>query len=117
GGIHFVVILPTAESQFMIVFQENKCFLHMLENEVTSNENGFTSSRPVTLLFSVRRTRLTVSADGKTLIDWQADYKKLSLQDYWRIPNGKALGIGGMAGGTFSKVSLTAISGQGKKLR
>lgn len=117
AAIMFVVILATPESQFMIVFQENKCYIHLLENEASCNENGFTSNRPVTLLFSVRRTRLTVSADAKTLIDWQADYKKLSMQDYWSLPNAKALGIGGMAGATFRKVTLTAVSGQGKKLR
>jgi hypothetical protein len=117
GAIHFVVILPTPESQCMVVFYGNECAMHMLENEVYSKENGFSSNRPVTLVFSVRRTRLMITADGKTLIDWQADYKKVSLQDYWKLPNTKALGIGGMQGATFSKVTLTTVSGQGKKLR
>jgi len=123
SGTHVVVDLVGGESQFMVVFEEGLAGLALVdgkganENETTFRGNVFSSGRAVTLLFSVRRTRITISADGKPFIDWVADYKKLSLQDYWKIPNAKTLGLGGMQANIFSKVILTPISGQGKKLR
>lgn len=117
GSVHICVMLVGGGAQFMLVFQDKNCAIHQLDSETMCYDNGFNSGKPVVVEISVRKSEVTVAADGRKLMGWAADWKRAVLQDYWGIPSPKALGLGGMQSATFSKVFLTPVSGEGKKLR
>jgi len=74
--------------------------------------------RPNTILCSVRKDRLTVIVNGKTIIDWEADYRRASLEPVWMTPHSKALVVGSYRTVyQISKILLVPVTGEGKALR
>jgi hypothetical protein len=66
----------------------------------------------------VRASKITVSVNGKTVIDWNADYRRLSLYQSWKVPRKDTLFIGtwnGMV--SYHSLELKMVSGRGKALR
>jgi hypothetical protein len=75
-------------------------------------------SQPYTVVYSVRKKGVTVTVNAKRAIFWEGDYRRLSLGSIWKIPDPKALFIGSWGVELqVSKMVLTPITGQGKKLR
>ena len=63
------------------------------------NETGFkgvllTEGKPSTLVVSVRKGSLAVTVDGRKIVDWKADYKRVSLYPNWKVPRPDALFLG-----------------------
>lgn len=54
----------------------------------------FSQRAPVTIVCAVRRNHLSVTLDGKPIIDWVPDYRRLSLPDHWSTPRDKYLLVG-----------------------
>jgi hypothetical protein len=76
------------------------------------------TGRSATLICSVRKKGVSLTLNGKKLISWEGDYKRLSVSPQWSVPDKKALGIGGFDTGIqISKIVLTPVTGQGKKSR
>lgn len=88
------------------------------ETEAVHLGQAIVPGKPNTVVCSVRKNRLTVKVNDQLLIDWQADYKRVSLENVWSTPNAKALVLGCyLSIYRFSKISLTPVTGDGKKLR
>jgi hypothetical protein len=74
--------------------------------------------RPLTISCSVRRSHLTVSVEGRTVIDWGGDYKRLSLPHHWRVEDEQALLLGVFKSRyEISEITLTPVTGSGRVLR
>jgi len=86
------------------------------DNETTfRNQKQFGDNKPHTVMISVRKNSLTMSVDGKSLINWKADYSKLSGET--NIPNPKALFVGNWESSyEVTQIQLVTVSGTGKKI-
>jgi hypothetical protein len=63
--------------------------------------------RSTTIICSVRKTGLVVTADDKTIIDWKGDSRRLSIDKVWSTPIPGALFIGSDNGSfEFTKLEL-----------
>ena len=74
--------------------------INMIDNKYY-NENGtryqgkiFVNGKRTSIICSVRKTGINVSADGKTIINWRGDYSKVSPQPELKVPNETAFVIG-----------------------
>jgi len=99
--------------------------LDMLDNTtvekspVTVIEKFVTTNKPSTFVLAVRKTGVTLTIDGKSVLSWQGNTNRLGLAPMWRAKDPKAPLFVGAYGSRYhySKIQLTAITGQGKKLR
>jgi hypothetical protein len=87
-------------------------------NATTYRGRLFEKDRPVKFLFSVRRGRVEISADGRTIIEWTGDPKALSLRAPWTPRSREALFLCSL-NGTYRVLRsvLTPLSGRGRRLR
>lgn len=70
------------------------------------------------LSIQVRRTGLRARLDGKTTVEWDGAFTRLTLPPNSKLPQADTLGL--LAWGNrvhFSKITLTPVSGTGRKLR
>jgi poly(3-hydroxybutyrate) depolymerase len=65
-----------------------------VENETTRDGSVFSADKPGTILCSVRKDRVTVSVDGKVVLDWKAEFPRLSLRPAWATRDAKLLFLG-----------------------
>jgi hypothetical protein len=73
---------------------------------------------PITVVVSVRKSGVTASVDSKVIFNWQGDYKRLTPSPVFKPRDPKMLVVGAFDSRVlFTKIILTPISGQGKKLR
>jgi hypothetical protein len=69
------------------------------------------------VIVTVRKKGVTVSVDGRTIVAWQGAPDRLSLSDYWRTPDNRALFLGTYdCRYRFHRVTLEPISGTGQRL-
>lgn len=88
------------------------------ENESTSKGKVFDIGKATTLLFSVRRDGLTLTADGKPVLNWKGNFNSIVPQADYSPRDPKALFLGTYGSVfTFSSIQLTPVSGQGKVLK
>ena len=90
-----------------------------IEGETSTVFSGEALSKasPSTVVCSVRRTGIAVSVDGKKLLEFKGNLKKLVHDPGFRVPDNRALGIGSNCLYHISKILLTPVSGQGRRLR
>jgi hypothetical protein len=70
--------------------------------------------KPLAIDCSVRRKHLTVSVEGQKIIDWEADYARLSLPPHWKTPNDLALFVGSWKSRfDIQEATLTPVTGTG----
>lgn len=87
-------------------------------NETTWKGHVFVDDQPRTIVCAVRKTSVTVSVEGKTIIHWKADYKRIGIGTYTGVPNKRALFLDSWAGSFhITQMVLVPVSGQGQKLR
>lgn len=73
--------------------------------------------KPSSVVCSVRKDGTTVMVDGKKLIVYKGSVDHLSNADFLRMPNPRTLWLGAnWCAFSVSKLVLTPVSGQGKKL-
>ena len=97
---------------------ENVDGQNVSNNPTTLIADILQKGRPSQIIVTVRKTSVVVRCDGQTIIDWQGKPKQLSLGDYWKTPNANVLFLGAYdCRYRFSRVSIAAISGEGKSLR
>lgn len=87
------------------------------QNDTTYRGRLLADDSPKPFLISVRRTRVTVQCDGKKIIDWPADWSKITLRPNWAMPETEALFIGSLGRYQFHQLILVPLSGQGRRLR
>jgi len=130
GSDAIVIGLAGGGSQFSFNLdafsgQGGVAFLDKIEGEVPLEKNPTVvrgiqvpAGRPATLICSVRKKVVSLTLNGKKLMSWEGDCKRLSLPPQWSIPDKKALMIGGFDTAIqISKILLTPVTGQGKKSR
>ena len=68
---------------------------------------------------SVRKTGVTAALNGKTFVNWPGNTSRLSVgAAQWKVVNWKGLYLGTCESRyQVTKLALTPISGQGKRLR
>lgn len=87
-------------------------------NTSTVLRDVLVKGRPSQIVCTVRKDSVTVTCDGHELVRWQGDPKRLSLSDYWKTPTNSALFLGAYdCRYRFSRVTLTPLSDEGRKLR
>lgn len=87
-------------------------------NETTVRGQLLANDVASTVVCSVRKEGVTMTVDGKKIFDWKGDYKRLGNHPALRMPRADVLYLNAFnCIYRFSKISLTAVSGQGKKLR
>jgi hypothetical protein len=103
---------------------KNKSGLDLVEgnpfnlNETTHTAALFAEKRKSTLLVSVRKDRVTVTVDEKKIIDWKADYERLTLYPGWRVPHKNVLFLGSWTAiFRFDQMELHPVTGKGRALR
>jgi hypothetical protein len=92
----------------------------LIENSPAAVKGTFlTNSKPSTIVVGVRKSGVSVSIDGKTVLNWQGPTTRLSRSPVWQPKDPKAPLLVGAFGSRyyFTKIVLTPVTGQGKKLR
>ena len=116
GGRSFAVILNGWRGTFS--------GLHRLDgqagnaNESTVAGAVFPDTRPRNILVNVRKTGIAVWLDGKTLIAWKGDFKRLSQNSGWRVRRQDVLWLGAL--NSCYKVTdykVTPVTGTGQATR
>ncbi|MBI3854597.1 MAG: hypothetical protein HY293_02775 [Planctomycetes bacterium] len=87
-----------------------------IDNEVKySGSKFFNDDRPHVLLYSVRKSALTISGDGRPLMRWKTDVKRITPSNL--CPNQTAMYLGNWETSfEISQMLLFPVSGQGQKL-
>jgi len=118
GGHRFLVLLNYARPDSSPASAlENVDSLNVDQNSTTLHAPLLTKNRPSTVICTVKRDRVTVVCDGRTIIDWRGEASRLSLSDYWQTPQQRALFLGAYdCRYRFLRVTLTPISGTGRAL-
>ena len=81
--------------------------------EASYKGKAIAGGAPSTIVCSVRKNRLAVTVDGKTILDWAADYRRVSLEEVWKTPNAKALFVGSyQTCYQFSKIEIVPMSAE-----
>jgi hypothetical protein len=92
----------------------------LIENQPGTTKGTFLKNDvPSTVVIAVRRGGVSVQIDGKAVLTWQGNYSRLGPSPVWKARDPKAPLLVGAFGSRcqFSKILLTPVSGQGKKLR
>jgi predicted esterase len=92
GGAQFMVGLDGNQgSKSGLDAIDGKRFV---ENESTRDGAVFSADKASTILCSVRKDRVTVTVDGKVVLDWKADFARLTLRPAWATRDAKLLFLG-----------------------
>lgn len=92
----------------------------LLENSPAAVKGRFlTNGKPSTIVAAVRKSGVSVTIDGKSVLAWQGSPHRLTQSPVWQPRDPKAPLLVGSFGTrySFSKILLTPVTGQGKKLR
>ena len=88
--------------------------------EATPGKARFTvtTGRKYSIVVQVRNAGLRALVDGKQIVSFAADYKTMTANSAWRLPNAECLGIGSYASPTtFHAVDIIEVTGKGKRMR
>ena len=117
GGRPFAVIVDAFEKNPFSGIEriDGKAFP---DNEAAHPGRIVETGKPVELVYSIRKDRVRVTLDGKPIIDWKADYARVSPYEEWRTPDEKSLWLGSWtAPWRITALELTPVSGEGRLLR
>ncbi len=118
GGQRFAVLVSYAAGEGVPASALENIDDKNVGNASTVRRDVLVKGRPSQIVCTVRKDSVTVTCDGHELIRWQGDPKRLSLSDYWKTPTDSALFLGAYdCRYRFSRVTITPLSGAGRKLR
>jgi hypothetical protein len=120
--------LAVGERQFMLILDGNaggvSSGLDLVDgrsfyiNETTVKGPLSEPKKQVEVAISVRKERIAVRVGDKTVIDWKADYARLSLYTSWKMPDSNTLFLGAWSNTVvYHKLHLKPLSPGGRKLR
>ncbi|MCO6456290.1 MAG: hypothetical protein J5I93_13410 [Pirellulaceae bacterium] len=85
-------------------------------NDTTFTGDLFQKNRLSQAIVTVTRQEVTLTVDGRLVIHWKGDPSRLSLSDYWRTPDDKALFLGAYnCRYRFHRLTLEPLAGQGDR--
>ena len=127
GNDTFGIGLVMGEHQAMIAldsYSPKVTGLHTLDgkkanvNESTRRVDALKLKTRSKLLCSVRKDKITLTCDDKTILDWSGDPNRLAVQSAFAVPNNRVLFLASMRSVfTIDKIVLTPVTGEGKRLR
>ncbi len=86
-------------------------------NETTFAGSLFRVGQLSQVIVDVRRESVTMSVDGRTIVNWKGNPERLSLSDYWDTPQKTALFVGAYdCRYRFHRITLETVSGKGRVL-
>ncbi len=128
GNEAFAVVLPIGRNQPSVIFDGRGRTVSGLnrldgkdegENESAFRGRVFSDSGIVKIVCQVRRSHIKVVADGKTIVDWKGDMRRLSLFPLVaELPHKGAVGL--WTWGTsyrITRMELTPVTGEGEVLK
>jgi hypothetical protein len=114
GGERFVTLFNFTRAQSALSAIENVDGKNV-GNETTIEAPLFQKNRLSHILVAVRKTGVTADVDGRRILDWKGMASQLSLSDYWKTPNDRALFLGAYdCRYRFYRISLEPLSGEGR---
>jgi len=89
------------------------------KNPATVKGPFITTGKAMTAVYSVRKSGVTVSLDGKPILSFQGAFSRLTPSPVWKAKDPKVPLFIGCYGTPyrFHKITLLPVSGQGKKAR
>lgn len=117
AGHHFVISVD-GFSQFDMTSLDKIDGKQGDMNETRLKEKQFVDEGPRTLVCSVRRSSVSLTVDGRRILDWKGEPRRLSLSPAFTVPDERVLFL--MTGTTSYEVRRLAVipvSGPGQKLR
>ena len=88
------------------------------ENESHRDGQVFTNGKPSTLRYLVRKGHIRFVADGKDVLDWKGDFKRLAVRPDYRVTHPGVLFIGAwMSQFRVSRMTLYPGTHGGRLLR
>jgi hypothetical protein len=98
--------------------------LDMIDNQtldrIASSVKGplLTNGKAATVVVSVRKTGILATHDGKSFLNWQGNFNRLSTHATYKPTNPKAMFLSSWGSRyVIRKLVLSPVSGQGKRLR
>lgn len=80
-------------------------------NETSVRGPVFTKNKPSAIVCSVRRNCVTVTVDGRKVIDWATNYSQVQLDESWKCPKSDQPILGSYSTSfLISKVSLKTVT-------
>jgi len=117
GGRRFLVLLGFDADGVRASALENVDGRNVADNPTRVTGDLFLTRRPAAIVCTVLPGRVRVTVDGRDVIDWQGDPRRLSLSDYWRTPRDEALFLGAYdCGYRFLRATLEPLAGEGRRL-
>lgn len=87
-------------------------------NDTTLKARLVKNDVPCEIRVSVRKERIVTWVDGRKIIDWKADYGRLSLWPSWTMPRRDTLFLGAWTGARrFRSLTLHPVTGEGRPIR
>jgi WD40 repeat protein len=82
-------------------------------NETTYRGKVFSSGVTSKVIYTVRRTGINISVDGKEIVNWKGDYGRFSpLFLQWRVPNTRRLVLGSHRPYRIKQLSLVPLKSE-----
>lgn len=78
-------------------------------NETSYPAGDVFRAGPNAIVCIVHKNGIIARINDRTLIDWEGDFRRLSLQPYWRMPSAQTLFLGTDPRYQFTKVELQVI--------
>ncbi|MDB5346795.1 MAG: hypothetical protein JWP89_5172 [Schlesneria sp.] len=75
-------------------------------NESRLNGPVLTPDKPVQFAFTVTKDAIRVDLDGRTMIDWRGDSRRLVMPDEWSLADGRRLYLGALRHFKFKDIKL-----------
>jgi hypothetical protein len=83
-------------------------------NETTFTGNVLKQNQLAQAIVTVTRREVTVAVDGRTIVSWRGNPRRLSLSDYWKTPDETALFLGAYdCRYRFHRITLEPLTGSG----
>lgn len=88
------------------------------DNETTLKARLVENDVRATITVSVRRERVTAWVNHRKIIDWKANYTRLSLWPSWTVPRRDTLFLGAWTGKRLiHSLTLYPVTGEGRPIR
>jgi len=116
GGQRFVTLCSFTPAETALSAIENVDGQNV-GNDTTHEGALFQKNRLSQVIIDVHKAGVTMTVDGRRIVDWKGDAKRLSLSNYWRTPRENAMFLGAYdCRYRFYRVSLEPITGDGRVL-
>lgn len=127
GTNSFIVGLIAEGTRFIVMFDAgsggDETYLDGVQQAdaaggLTRSPGKVLSAGRAKILITVRKGQIVATVDGRKVVDWKGDYRKLGFDRGWSTPQTNAMILGSWSTEfNISKAVLTPITGQGKRLK